>query len=195
MKFSTASIFAAFSLFAVSAYAAPAADPVALAAPAPIANAAPAPAALAIAESDLDIVNAAVANITGELGDLTKVLTSSKAPHDTLTKIEDIVYKLVEGIIDTLGKLTGLEGATDAINKLLNTAIGELTALEDETGLTETLNNEVDSLLKTVQDLLKNVVSTLNGVLSNLLSLNLIGVVTSLLGGLLKTLGGLLGDL
>lgn len=195
MKFSTASVFAAFSLFAVTAYAAPAAAPVAVAVPAAAPVAAPVAVAAPYAESDLQIINAAVANITGELGELTKVLLGSGAPNDTLTKVENIVYKLVEGIISTLGDLTGLSEATDSINNLLNTAIGELDDLLDQTGLTATLNKEVDSLVKTVQDLLKNVVSLLNGVLSNLLSLNLVGVVVSLLSGLLKTIGGLLGDL
>ncbi|CCH46670.1 putative secreted protein [Wickerhamomyces ciferrii] len=193
MKFSITSALAVFSLFSVSALAAPVASPDAVALPNadPLAFAAPAP----VADSTLDAVNAGVANITGELGELTKVLTSSKAPKDSYTKITNIVVKLVEGIVDTLGKATGLTEATDSINKLLNTAIGALDTLEKETGLTDTLNKEVDSLVSTVQGLLKNLVSTLNGILKNLFALNLVGVVVALLGGLLKTLGGLLSGL
>lgn len=180
MKFSITSTFAIFSLFAISAFAAPVAVPAANAIGSPEAKAV----AAAFPESHSDFVNGAVANLTAEIGELTQVLNSSSISNVTLNQIIDVVAELVEGAISTLGEETGNSDTTDSINSLLNKAIPALEAILEATGTSDSLNEEIT----TVEELLTAIVSTINNVESEYNSKDTIGVITSLLSGLLSVL-------
>lgn len=140
-------------------------------------------------------VSGEIANITGLLKEVTSLLTTSDLPHDTLDKVVEIVKEFVNGIVDTLGQATGLDGVADSLNNLLDDTVGKLDGLLKNSGLSDTLNRTLDALLKSLKTLLSKILWTLNQVLDNLFHLNLVGVVVALLSGALAAIDLFLSQL
>lgn len=182
MKISITSVFTLISFFAISVIAAP----VAVASPDAVAVASPEP--LFEELQAIGAINKGIANITGELTQLTTLLTApTELPKDTLGAVVTIVLDLLKGVVSTLGGITGLEEGTDALNGLLNDTFAKLDALLANSGLDATLNQVLRTLIDAIKTLLAKILWTLNQVLDNLLHLNLVGVVASLLAGALAS--------
>jgi len=179
MKFS--SIFTIFSVLST----------ITIAAPVAISS----PNAIAISEPDsIPIIDGlssglgqGIANISGEVSDITSLLTSSQLPQDSLDQVVTIVVETLQGLLSTVGNITGLDEGTDALNSLLSDTFAKLDNVLDNSGLDETLNQVLDSLIDALKTLLSKLFETIDNVLENLLELNLIGVVVSLLSGALAS--------
>lgn len=133
----------------------------------------------------LGALGGGVANITGELKELTTLLTTTDLPSGTLDEIVTILKETLGGIISTLGNATGLTGVSDSLNDLLDDTVSKLDSLLDNSGLDETLNNTLDAVLQSVKTILTKLLWTIDQVLENLLSLNLVGAIAALFSGAL----------
>jgi len=214
MKFSTFSILP-IALLATSVFAAPVAvaEPAAVAIPNPsvqlqqrdvlsdvasdVENALPSGLANALGswEPVQGIVDE-VKNVTGLLENITSILTSTTdLPSGTLTDLAKILKEFVGGVIDTLGKETGLTGISNALNDLLNDTFNKLDNLAKVTHLSQALNAILDTVIGTLKATLIQLVTSVVRVVEDLLKLNLVGALVQLFSGAFSVIDTFLTNL